>query len=774
MLIFDLNIRGLGGGTKARYLKRCIHSEGVEFVCIQETKVAQVTEARCFALWGDNSIGWIHNGGDNGNGSLLSMWHKEVFNYESHVMGKGYITVVGQHKNSGHKCCVVNVYAGCTQKEKKSLWEELSSFKDSSQITVWCLCGDFNAVRRRIERQGAGTADFKSEIKGFNGFIESNMLLELPIVRKKFTWYKPNGVARSRIDRVLVFEEWLQCWPMCKQYVQKREVSDHCALVIKCLDKDWGPKSFRTIDAWHLERGFEGMVANRWKSYANHEDNIIGLKEKFKLLKADLKIWNRDVFGNLNSTKRIILQDMENLDQQDCDSQGVGSERHVRIDLLRRLWETNTKLDSLLRQKARINWLKYGDSCSKFFHSSLRWRRLRNEVKGVEVGGCWSEEPSTVRMETQKLFEARFKATKDLGVRLDGVEFQTISTAQSLGLIAGFSEEEIKDAVWQCEGSKSPGPDGFNFNFIKKSWNHLKEDFVAVLKAFHQTGYIPKGCNASFIALVPKVRDPCVLDQFRPISLVGAIYKVISKVLAGRLKKVLPSIIDESQSAFIKDRGLIDSVLVANEVVEELRRKGKSGLCLKVDFEKAYDSVRWEFLYDMLGRLGFHSVWVKWIRGCLESASVSVLVNGSPTEEFRPTRGLRQGDPLAPFLFIIVAEGLAGLVRQALKTNLLSGVKIGSKEVEVSFLQFADDTLFFCEESWSNVITMKAILRGFELASGLKINFHKSKLAGINVQSQSLGYYSKTLNCAQMSHSFKYLGLEVEATQGGNLFGNQF
>jgi len=256
MLIFNLNIRGLGGGTKARYLSWCIHSEGAEFVCIQETKVSQVTEARCFALWGDNSIGWIHNGGDNGNGSLLSMWHREVFNYESHAMGKGYIAVVGQHKKSGHKCCVVNVYAGCTLKEKKTLWEELSSCKEASQITVWCFCGDFNAIRRRIERQGAGTSDFNSEIKGFNGFIESNMLLELPIVGKKITWFKPNGVARSGIDRVLVSEEWLQCWPMCKQYVQKREVFDHCALVIKCLDKDWGPKPFRTIDAWHLEWGF--------------------------------------------------------------------------------------------------------------------------------------------------------------------------------------------------------------------------------------------------------------------------------------------------------------------------------------------------------------------------------------------------------------------------------------------------------------------------------------------------------------------------------------
>jgi len=124
-----------------------------------------------------------------------------------------------------------------------------------------------------------------------------------------------------------------------------------------------------------------------------------------------------------------------------------------------------------------------------------------------------------------------------------------------------------------------------------------------------------------------------------------------------------------------------------------------------------------------------------------------VLVNGSPTEEFKSLRGLRQGDPLTHFLFIVVAEGLVGLVRQAVKANLLSGLKIGRKEVELSILQFADDTLFLCQDSFNNVITLKSILRGFEIASGLKINFHKSKLAGINVLKSNLDCYAKTLNC---------------------------
>ena len=133
---------------------------------------------------------------------------------------------------------------------------------------------------------------------------------------------------------------------------------------------------------------------------------------------------------------------------------------------------------------------------------------------------------------------------------------------------------------------------------------------------------------------------------------------------------------------------------------------------------------------------------------------MSVLVNGSPTKEFKPSRGLRQGDPLAPFLFLVVAEGLAGLVRQTVKANLLSGFKIERKEVELCFLQFVDDTLFLCEDSFTNVVTLKAILKGFELASGLKINFHKSKLAGINILRRDIDCYTKTLNYTQMGTPF--------------------
>jgi len=238
-----------------------VGKESVEFLCLQESKTSSFSDSKCFSLWGDSNIGWVHYEGVNGARSIVTMWHKEVFSYGSHVVGKGFIAIVGQHLKVKCQCVVVNVYAACNLKDKVVLWETLTTLKQSYVNLAWCVCGDFNAVRSEDERKGIrGSSSQKKEINGFNCFIESNGLVDLPFVGKKYTWFKSNGIAKSRLDRILVSEEWLNQWPASKQYVQPRMVSDHCALVLKSCVKDWGPKSFRSLDVWLAELGFKALV----------------------------------------------------------------------------------------------------------------------------------------------------------------------------------------------------------------------------------------------------------------------------------------------------------------------------------------------------------------------------------------------------------------------------------------------------------------------------------------------------------------------------------
>jgi hypothetical protein len=187
-------------------------------------------------------------------------------------------------------------------------------------------------------------------------------------------------------------------------------------------------------------------------------------------------------------------------------------------------------------------------------------------------------------------------------------------------------------------------------------------------------------------------------------------------------------------------------------------------LIFKVDFEKAYDSVEWSFLDYMLGRFGFCSKWKDWIRACVFTGNMSILVNGSPTEEINIQRGLKQGDPLAPFLFLLVAEGLGGLMKRAVELGSFRGFRVGGCNVTISHLQYADDTLCVGEASIDNLWALKAILRGFELSSGLKVNFWKSSLMGINVSQDFMALASTFLNCKTTSIPFIYLGLPVGAS----------
>jgi len=192
----------------------------------------------------------------------------------------------------------------------------------------------------------------------------------------------------------------------------------------------------------------------------------------------------------------------------------------------------------------------------------------------------------------------------------------------------------------------------------------------------------------------------------------------------------------------------------------------------KVDFEKAYDMVNWEFLFYMLERLGFNAKWIKWIKGCLASSYVSVLVNRSPTSEFKPEKGLRQGDPLALFLFLVVVEGLSGAVREAEKCGLLEGLIIGRKEVHLSMLQFADDTMFLCKDNIQNIVTIKSILRCFQLASELKVNLNKSSIGGIRIDVVNLQRYAVMMNCNIMKLPFKYLGVPIGGSHNRVAFWN--
>ncbi|MFS7909622.1 putative RNA-directed DNA polymerase [Helianthus anomalus] len=226
---------------------------------------------------------------------------------------------------------------------------------------------------------------------------------------------------------------------------------------------------------------------------------------------------------------------------------------------------------------------------------------------------------------------------------------------------------------------------------------------------------------------------------------------------------VINGVTSESQSAFISGRYILDGPLIINEVLAWSRCVGKSLFLFKIDFEKAYDNVHWEFLIGVMRQMGFPDRWCNWIYGVLSSASSSVLVNGSPTIEFECTKGIRQGDPLSPFLFILVMEALSGLFRKASDIGVFKGIQLPNGGPILTHLLYADDVMVMGEWEDTNFKSVMRMLRVFYLCSGLKINIHKSSLFGTGISREMIKDQAESMRCKFGDIPFIYLGLKVGA-----------
>ncbi|KAA3468408.1 reverse transcriptase [Gossypium australe] len=306
--------------------------------------------------------------------------------------------------------------------------------------------------------------------------------------------------------------------------------------------------------------------------------------------------------------------------------------------------------------------------------------------------------------------------------------------------------------------TKAPGEDGLPAICYQKCWPIIGEDVANYCLQQLNKGMDVSSINKTNIVLLPKVSSPTNISQFRPISLCNVIYKVIAKAIANRLRVVLHKCIDSAQSAFVSGRLITDNVLLAYEILHTLKNKkiGKRGLmAVKLDMSKAYDRVDWNFVENVMKKMGFDKGWVDMVMKCVSSVSYSVIINGFASTCFHPHRGLRQGDPLSPFLFLFCGEGLSSLMRLAKAENIIKGVKASRSGLAISHLLFADDCILFAEATERDAISLKQILMEYEQNSNALIS--KNRLT--NTQERERMAVSQVLKVRRSIDIERYLGL---------------
>jgi hypothetical protein len=298
------------------------------------------------------------------------------------------------------------------------------------------------------------------------------------------------------------------------------------------------------------------------------------------------------------------------------------------------------------KQRAKEAWLQKGDRNTKYFHACASQRKHGNTIGGIkDADGRECE----TQAEIEEAFVSYFRNLFESG-GVHHVENCTVAVQEKVtdsmreGLLAEFTREEVYEAIKSMPPQKAPGPDGYTADFYQIHWDTVGGEVSEAALHFFNTVFMDASINATNIVLIPKNCNPCSVMDFRPISLCNVLYKIISKVLANRLKKVLPYIISHNQSAFIPGRLITDNILAAYETMHTMHTGmwSKVGFMgIKLDMSKAYDRVEWGFLEAVMAKMGFPDRWIKLIMECVKTVSYAIVVNGQPVGCIKPSRGLR-------------------------------------------------------------------------------------------------------------------------------------
>ena len=283
--------------------------------------------------------------------------------------------------------------------------------------------------------------------------------------------------------------------------------------------------------------------------------------------------------------------------------------------------------------------------------------------------------------------------------------------------------EEVKEAVKQLPAGKAPGTDTIPAEFYQELWSEISGDVLCFIEESLSQAHIEAELNISKIALLPKSEDRSKVQNFRPISLLNTPYKLIAKILANRMKPLLHHWILPSQTGFVPKRCILDNIFLAFEAMEWTMENQQDLSMLLLDFEKAYDRVNWTFLKKVMERMGFHQTWIKQVMALNKNASAAVIVNGEQSKTFQLQRSVRQGCPLAPYLFLLTVDVLGQMLQ-----HLACGVK-GLQLPDNTYItnqMFADDTLLFLDGTRDNIDRALTVIQRFGAASGAKLNLHKS------------------------------------------------
>lgn len=681
--------------------------------------------------------GWLFE--DNYNfsdlGKIWILWHPSVL---VSVVQKSLQMVTCDVTIPGHPPFLASiVYASNCHDEMKELWDSIMQVGASlpSNGKPWIVLGDFNQTLSPEEHSLNSSSKIDKRMRLFRDCLLEADLQDLNFRGNTFTWWNKSKLRpiAKKLDRALVNDDWGNSFPTAVATFESPDFSDHSPISISLsVSSPTIKRPFRFFNFLLQNNEFLPMIAEKWFSINVTGSAMLRVSKKLKQLKKHIRDFSRLNYSGIELRTKEAHEVLLNAQSMTLADPSVANAEWELT--CARKWQALAKAEEGFHlQRASVTCLGLGDANSTYYHRLTSVRRSANHIHYLfDSDGTRIEDQAEIEEHCVDYFsnllggpvsQQQFEQS-DLDLLYDF----SCSEEETAGFCKDFTALEVQEAFFSLPRNKASGPDGYTAEFYKSAWSIIGPEVTQAVLEFFYSGNLLKQWNATTMVLIPKITNASSTADFRPISCLNTVYKVISKLLASRLKMILPQVISQSQSAFMPGRLLAENVLLATDLVQGYNTANSSPRAmLKVDLRKAFDTIRWDFIIDSLKALSIPLKFIRWVYQCISTASFTISVNGSSSGHFGSTNGIRQGDPISPYIFVLAMEALSRLLLSRFESGMI-GYHPMTSDLKLSHLMFADDVMIFFDGNPNSLHGISDCLDDFGCWSGLNLNRTKTEV----------------------------------------------
>ncbi len=745
--IVSLNVRGINNFKKRRSIFNYCRKQKADLFLLQETHGTKQVEMQWQHEWGGKIL--FSHGSNNSRGVAIIFRNGSNIDVKTVINDdEGRILIVKCVKDD---LCftLINVYAPNAENLQTMFYKNLND----SFVDKYCydderiiIGGDFNCIlNANLDKKGGHERIKENVVEKISDLIDNFDLVDvwrfLNPNKSRFTWRQLNPLIQCRLDYFLISNSLLE-------YVSHTDIipgirTDHSAIVLDIqIQKDptRGPGHWKFNNSYLKDDEYVNTMNNNLILWLNN-NSFVDSRVKWEWIKFKVRDETMK-YAKLNCKKRkdrmkVLFNKMNSLEESLANDPSDDILNNIEL-VKNELEELDLKTVDGLIVRSRIRWAEKGEKSNKYF-LGLEKRNCRKKQckKLVLDDDSIIVKPDLILNAQSEYYKNLYESKIDSSsIRdnffLHGDSIPTLNDTDAAKCDGKLSLAECYNVLSKMSKNKSPGNDGLSCEWYIEFWAIIGNFLVSVLNDGLCKGELSSSQRQAVITLIEKEgKDRCKLKNWRPISLLNVDYKIASKALAMRVEKIIHQLINPDQSGFVKGRLIGESVRTIQDIMDFTKNKNIPGLLLFLDFEKAFDSLEWNFLFSVLERMNFGSDFVNYVKALYKNISSCVLNNGFTSNYFTVERGVRQGDPLSSYLFILAIELLSCKIRE---NSLISGIQIA--DTEIKLIQYADDTTCVLRDVQSATHLLNLVQK-FTEVSGLKLNVSKSQAMWIGSQRNS-------------------------------------